>query len=367
MKLRVIILLSIVFVINIIGLIALSSASLAAINSSFLLKQLTAQGIALLMCYFCAKMPLKLVYRCKNFLFCISIIALIIVLIPSIGKTVNGSRRWIPIAGFNLQVSEFAKIAMIIWLAGYIHDYYESLRCFVDGFFVPISVCCFFALFIILEPDYGTTFLVLVTAAGMLYLSGINWKYLIFSGVLGGVFFVFLLYLSPVRFRRLTSFFFVEDNRFDATYQLWQSLICFASGGLYGTGIGLSRQKLSYLPEAHTDFIFSIIGEEFGVLFALLLLILFVIFMIIALNGVFLKKDPFIRALGYGATMIITLQALINTAMVSGCCPTKGMALPFISYGGSNLIAMYILFGLIINCINSTDINDVYYGRKLMY
>ena len=367
MKVRVALLISIVFGINIIGLIALSSASIAAVNSSFILKQLTAQGIALIMCYFCAKFPLRWLYRSRNLLLFISIIALIVVLIPGIGKTVNGSRRWIPIAGFNLQVTEFAKIAMIIWLAGYIHDYHDNLQFFIDGFVVPLSVCCFFALFIILEPDYGTTFLVIVTAALMLYLSGINWKFLLFSGAFGCIFFVFLLYLSPVRFRRLTSFFFVEDNRFDATYQLWQSLICFASGGLWGTGIGLSRQKLSYLPEAHTDFIFSIIGEEFGVIFAIALLFLFALFMIIALNGVFLKKDHFSRSLGYGATIIITLQALINTAMVSGCCPTKGMALPFISYGGSNLIAMYILVGLIINCLNSNDMEDVFYGSRVRF
>lgn len=351
MKKRVFLLLLIVFCLNAVGLLVLTSASIALVNSVFLKKQLYAEVIALVICFIFAKISLRSLERSHVQLYIFSLIGLILTLLPMVGKVVNGSRRWIPILGFNLQVSEFAKIALIVWLAGYINNHSAEIGSLVKGFIKPLVICCFLSLFVLLEPDYGTTFLMVTVSLLMLFLSGIRWKYLLFCGILGTLFFISIIFLSPVRLRRVTSFLFVEQNRFDATYQLWQSLLCFASGGLYGKGIGLGRQKLSYLPEAHTDFIFPVLGEEFGALFAIAIILLFAIFISVALTGLYLKKNTFVRSLGYGATLIIALQVIINIGMVTGCCPTKGMALPFISYGGSNLIAMYALVGLIINCL----------------
>jgi cell division protein FtsW len=157
----------------------------------------------------------------------------------------------------------------------------------------------------------------------------------------------------------VTSFFDIEGHRFDTTYQLWQGILCFASGGIYGSGVGLGRQKLFYLPEAHTDFIFPIIGEEFGGLFSIIVIFCFLIFALFALILLYNKENVFIRALGIGAVLMITFQAIINISVVTGCMPTKGMALPFISYGGSNLLAMYILVGLIINCVRRESLQEV--------
>jgi cell division protein FtsW len=283
----------------------------------------------------------------------LAFVGVFLVLIPGIGHATNGSRRWIHIAGFGIQLSEFAKIALIIWLAGYIYENDNYCINFFKGFLKPVGVCSGLAFLILCEPDYGTAFLMMGIVLIILFLFGTALRHLLFFVVAGGLSLGILILLSPVRLRRITSFFDVEEHRFDATYQLWQGILCFASGGLWGNGIGLGRQKLSYLPEAHTDFIFPIIGEELGGIFAIAVIMVFLLFVLVALVALWQKRDAFVRALGFGAVLIIAFQVIINIAVVTGCFPTKGIALPFISYGGSNLVAMYALVGLIINCLRS--------------
>jgi cell division protein FtsW len=276
-----------------------------------------------------------------------------LVLIPGIGHVVNGSRRWIQIPGFSLQMSEFAKIPFIIWLAGYVHSHYGERESLVQGFLKPVFIGGSLAFLVLCEPDYGTTFLLMAVLLTVLFLCGARIRHVLTFILFGGVTFLGLIALSSQRMNRVMAFFSVEEYRFDVTYQLWQGMLCFASGGLWGSGIGLGRQKLFYLPEAHTDFIFSVIGEELGGIFSIAIISAFLLFALVALISLQKKTDPFIRALGFGAVLTITFQALINMGVVTGCLPTKGMALPFISYGGSNLIAMYALVGLIVNCLRS--------------
>ena len=346
----------IVAILNGVGLLALSSMG-AVIGAAFFKRQLLFTVLSWLVCYIFSKISLRFLLKHRNAILKLGIIGVILVLIPGIGHVVNGSRRWIYL-GLNLQVSEFAKIALIIWLAGYLSLYNVERYKFTDGFLKPISVCGFLSFFVLCEPDYGTTCLMMVTALAVLFLSGTRLRYLMSIVFLGIFAFLGLLFLSPVRLRRVTSFFDVEGHRFDATYQLWQGILCFAAGGLSGTGAGLGIQKLSYLPEAHTDFIFPVIAEELGGVVAILLAVCFFILAFVVLCSLHGKKNNFARLLGSGAVLIIVFEAVINIGVVTGCLPTKGIALPFVSYGGSNLVAMYSLIGLIINCINAKEVDD---------
>lgn len=345
-------LLSIVLLLNGVGLLTLASAS-SSIGENFLKKQVIAVGLAWILCYFFANVSLSFLYKSRAFLLKIAFVTLILVLIPGIGHVVNGSRRWIQVPGFSLQVSEFAKIALITWLAGYLQEKQAFIKQFKKGFLYPILICGSLAFLVLCEPDYGTACLMMAVCLTVLFLMGTRLLHLLSIALCGLLAFVGLVLLSPVRLQRITSFFDVEGNRFGATYQLWQGILCFASGGMQGVGIGLGRQKLAYLPEAHTDFIFPIIGEELGGIVATIIILSYFLLAFLALIALYPQKDIFTKALGYGAILMILLQAMINIGVVTGCLPTKGMALPFISYGGSNLVTVYALVGLLINCIQS--------------
>ncbi|MDR0418546.1 MAG: putative lipid II flippase FtsW [Puniceicoccales bacterium] len=349
-----------IFFLNGVGLLALSSTSLMLFGGVYLKKQVFAVVLALLACAIFAKLPVSWLSKHRTILLKLACIGVSLVLIPGISHVINGSRRWIHIGGFSIQVSEFAKIALIIWLAGYIQENENYCINFFKGFLKPVGICGGLAFLVLCEPDYGTAFLMMSITLAVLFLFGICIRHLLLFLTVGGIAFWGLILLSPVRLRRITSFFDVEEHRFDATYQLWQGILCFASGGLYGNGIGLGRQKLSYLPEAHTDFIFPIIGEELGSLFAIVVIFCFLAFAIFTLVLLYSKQDSFVKALGLGAVLMITFQAIINIGVVTGCMPTKGIALPFISYGGSNLVAMYSLVGLIINCICHRDTSKIH-------
>jgi cell division protein FtsW len=354
-KRRIFYLLLPIFFLNGVGLLALSSTSLMFSHGVYLKKQIFAVILAWIACAIFARVPLSWFFRYRMVLWILAFVGVLLVLVPGIGHTINGSRRWMRVPGFSIQVSEFAKVALVIGLAGYIRENEHHCTHFLRGFLKPIGICGSLAFLVLCEPDYGTAFLMMSVVLGVLFLFGTCLRQLLLFLVTGGLLFCGLILLSPVRLRRITSFFDVEEHRFDATYQLWQSVLCFASGGLYGSGVGLGRQKLSYLPEAHTDFIFPIIAEEFGSLFAIVVIVCFLIFAVLALVLLFPKEDSFVKALGFGAVLIITFQAIINMGVVTGCLPTKGIALPFISYGGSNLIAMYSLVGLIVNCLRSNN------------
>lgn len=281
---------------------------------------------------------------------------LVLVLIPAIGVEVNGARRWLDLGGgVRLQVSEFAKIGMVLVLAHYLGCYQREIQTFRWGFLLPfagLGVVCFL---IMLQPDFGTALLCGVVGGMLLFLAGTRWLYLIPSALLALSAFAVAVWQDPVRFRRLTAFIDIEGNRHDGSYQLFQGMLAFVSGGLSGVGLGNGRQQMAYLPEAHTDFIFSIVGEELGFIFTGGTVLLYIaIFMIGYLQ---LRKAPnlFQFALVSGALLFLALQALINLTVVTGLAPTKGMSLPFISYGGSNLVVMFIFIGIIISAFRNWE------------
>jgi cell division protein FtsW len=279
----------------------------------------------------------------------VSLVMLVLVLIPQIGVSVKGSRRWLNLGFTRLQVSEFAKLALVFSLAHYLALNQNRLHDLWRGFVIPAAWTGLFALLVLAEPDFGTAFLLGTIGMILLFLAGARLKFLLPAIGAALLAFVILVLHNPVRLRRITSFMDIEANRGDGAYQLWQAILAFAAGGVGGTGLGQGRQQNSFLPEAHTDFIFAIMGEEMGLVFTLLTVALFVTIFVAGLMHVRRAPNLFQFLLVTGCLLLICLQAIINLGVVTGMLPTKGMSLPFISAGGSNLLLMGLLVGIIIN------------------
>lgn len=315
----------------------------------FLKRQVVWLGVAVMAGLMVSLVPLEK-SRALGWIVCgLLLVGLVLVLVPGIGIWVNGSRRWLPLGPMRLQISEFAKLGLIFALAAYLGANQRHIKTFWRGFVVPSAITALVAGLVILQPDYGMAALCGAAGFGLMFLAGTRLIYLVPSAATVVSLFCLALYLSPVRWRRIVAFLDVEGNRLDSGYQLWQAILAFGAGGVQGSGLGNGRQQMAFLPEAHTDFIFAVIGEELGLIFTGGVLLLF---MTIFLMGiVHLRRAPnlFQYLLIAGALMLVTLQALINMAVVTGCVPTKGMPLPFISYGGSNLVATFIVVGLVVN------------------
>lgn len=342
-----------VIVLTALGLVVLASASLsfAQETSSFFNKQLLWLAMATLSGITMFVINLENLRKFSKLIAISTVVLLILVLIPGIGIRVNGAQRWLGMGFIHFQVAEFAKISLVFILAHYLAENQRVIKTFVQGFFIPSVMIGIVCLLIILQPDFGTTFLCGCVGCGMLFLGGARLRYLLPS-LMGGVglFFIAIL-LNPVRLRRLTSFLDIEGNKSDGAYQLWQGILAFAAGGLKGVGLGNGRQQMNFLPEAHTDFIFPIIGEELGLYFTLGVACFFCLIFIIGYMILRRIPDLFYFSLVVGSVLCIIFQALINIGVVTGLLPTKGMSLPFISYGGSNLMVMFMLVGILLNAL----------------
>ena len=279
------------------------------------------------------------------------LILLVLVLVPGVGLRINGARRWIDIGPMNMQVSDVAKIGYIFLLAQYFSLMQRHREALVKGFLMPGMIMAAFFLLILVQPDFGTAFLFAMVGGILLYLAGARLIYLIPTALVGAVLFGLAIARDPVRMGRILAFMDVEGNRSEGAYQLWQGIIGFGVGGLQGVGLGNGRQQFSFLPEAHTDFIFPIIGEELGLIFTLSVVLAFGLFFMVTWHQLQRAPNLFQFILVCGALLFITLQALINMGVSTGLLPTKGMSLPFISYGGSNLVVTYFLFGIICRSI----------------
>ena len=290
---------------------------------------------------------------------------LLLVLIPGIGVEVNGARRWMDFGFMRLQVSEIGKLGLLFALAHYLASHRRDLAKLIKGFIMPCGILAIICVLILLEPDFGTAFLCGAVGGCMLFLAGVHLRFLIPTAILALTLFSVAVYHDPVRLQRITSFLDVEGNRSDSAYQLWQGILAFGAGGLHGVGLGEGRQQMSFLPEAHTDFIFAIVGEELGFLFTAGVVLLFMTLFFIGVLQ--LKRAPnlYQYLLIMGALLFVTFQALINIGVVTGCLPTKGMSLPFISYGGSNLVFMFTLIGIILNGFRSWELPALRRQREL--
>lgn len=333
-----------------VGLLALSSATQSfAGEAHFFQRQLMWMGFATLAGVGAVSVEWERLRGLAPWVAMMTVSALLLVFVPGLGVEVKGARRWIDLGFMNVQPSEFAKLGMVFVLAHYLGENQRDLKQFVKGFLIPSAWIGGVSFLILLEPDFGTAFLCGVVGMAMLFLAGARLRYLVPSLLGAGTLFSVAVYLDPVRWARITSFLDVEGNKSDGAYQLWQSILAFGSGGFSGLGLGKGRQQLSFLPEAHTDFILAIIGEEMGLIVTVGIVLIFVGILIIGVGN--LRKAPslFQFALVCGALLLMVLQAFVNVGVVTGCLPTKGMSLPFISYGGSNLVLMFVLGGLMIN------------------
>ena len=272
-----------------------------------------------------------------------AILLLFLVLLPDIGRQAGGARRWIDFGFFNLQPTELAKLSVIIYLSSWFMNR-ERKRFF--SFIALLSILIFL---IILQPDMGTAFIVFSLGIIIYFLAGIELWYLIFLFPVSFGVFLLLVKISPYRLRRLLAFFDPKLDPLGITYHISQILISLESGGLFGLGLGASRQKYLYLPEAHTDSIFAIIGEEFGFVGGALLIIIYMYLMYRIYQIVLHAPDRFGRLLAGGAFAFFNLQAIINLAGMVNILPLTGVPLSFISYGGSNLLVSFVLMGILIN------------------
>ena len=294
-----------------------------------------------------------------------AVLLLVLVLIPGIGVTVNGAQRWIDCGPMRLQVSEIGKLGLLFMMAHYLAANRRNLDDALRGFIIPCGMLAVICGLIIIEPDYGTAFLCGAVGGIMLYLAGLRLKFLIPTALAALTLFSVAVDHDPVRLRRITSFLDVEGNRSDSSYQLWQGILAFGAGGVQGVGLGAGRQQMSFLPEAHTDFIFAIVGEELGLVFTLGVVVLFMTLFFVGVLQLKRAPDLYQYLLIMGALLFVTLQALINIGVVTGCLPTKGMSLPFISYGGSNLVFMFVLTGIILNGFRSWELPALWRQREL--
>lgn len=294
-----------------------------------------------------------------------SILLLVLVLVPGLGVTVNGAQRWMEFGFMRLQVSEIGKLGLLFALAHYLAMNRRNLDDILRGYLVPSGILAVFCGLIIIEPDYGTAFLCGAVGGIMMFLAGVRLKFLIPIGVLALGWFSVMVYLDPVRLRRITSFLDVEGNRGDSAYQLWQGILAFGAGGVHGVGLGAGRQQMSFLPEAHTDFIFAIVAEELGFIFTAGVVLLYMTLFFIGVLQLRRAPNLYQYLLVMGALLFITFQALINIGVVTGSLPTKGMSLPFISYGGSNLVLMFTLTGIILNGFRTWEMPALRGQREL--
>jgi cell division protein FtsW len=283
----------------------------------------------------------------------ISFILLILVFIPYIGVSAGGARRWIRLWPSTFQPSELVKLSMVVFLAWYMSLPGYKPDSFI-AFLKPISIMIVFQLAILKQPDFGAAMSLAFLTLAMLFLSGIKLRYLVSLLVLA-IPVVLRLIMEPYRLKRITAFLNPWEDPRGSGFQLVQSFIALGSGGLTGVGIGSSKQKLSYLPESHTDFIFSIIGEEFGFIGVSVVIILFLILFIKGIPIANKARDRFVYYIAIGISLMISLQALINFAVATGMVPTKGLPLPFVSYGGSSLLVNMAAIGILLNISKGED------------
>ncbi len=338
-----------------IGLVMLFSAGAVRGAQDLLFKQIVWVLLSILIGWYASVVNLEWVRKHAVIIFAFCILGLILTLIPGIGIKVNGAQRWIGLGPLRIQPSEFAKIGIVLILAKYFADQQREIGTFLKGFIFPSLLVGSICGMIILQPDFGTCFLCGAVGATLMFQAGVGLKWLLPVAGLAVAAFSILVYFDPVRIRRVTSFLDVEANANDSAYQLWQGMLAFGVGGLEGVGLGMGRQQMYFLPEAHTDFIFPVIGEELGLIATFSILVAFLVMFFTV--GMKLRQVSRMNEylLAMGALLFVVLQAIINMGVVTGCLPTKGMSLPYISYGGSNLLVTFIFVGLIINVLRRKD------------
>lgn len=339
------------------GLVMVASASIAFADRQtgqplyYLWRQIGYTGAGVLLMALTVRIPLARWRAHGPLLLFASVVLLGLVLIPGVGREVNGSYRWIPLGPINMQPSELAKLFMILFLAGYLVRRGHEVRTRFSGFAKPMALLVGISGLLLMEPDYGATAVLFATTLGLLFLGGVPLALFLGWVVAGLGVMVAMVLFAPYRLQRLTTFMDPWVDPFNTGFQLTQALIAVGRGQWFGVGLGGSVQKLFYLPEAHTDFLVAVLAEELGLLG---LLVVVGLFAFVVLRAFQLarqaedREDPFAAYLGYGIGLSLALQALVNVGVNLGALPTKGLTLPLMSYGGSSMLVNCLAGGLLL-------------------
>ena len=354
MKKNIILILAVVLL-SLFGLVMIySSSSIWALykyNDVF--KYVKAQGLfwilGLITMYLLSKIDYKVYKKKANWILLVCFLLLGLVLIPGIGAIRNGSRSWFKVGSLGIQPSEFAKIGLIIYVSKYLSNNNKEIRSIVKGVLPLVGIIGVFFLFIMLEPDFGTAMVIIITLIAIIFISGVKLSFFVKAGALGLLGIIGLVIAAPYRMARILSFLNPWSDPLGSGYQIIQSLYAIGPGGLLGQGFLHSRQKSFYLPEPQTDFIFSIISEEFGFLGVLIVCGLFFLIFYKCIKISLECSDLFGKYLAFGLSFGLIIQALLNLLVVISIIPVTGVTLPFLSYGGSSLLVSMASIGIILN------------------
>lgn len=296
-----------------------------------------------------SRLSLPLLRRLAMPIYLVAALLLVMTLLPGIGDAAGGARRWVNLGIVRFQPGEFAKLAFVLALSAFVARRENAMKAFGNGILKPVTLATIFALPLLMQPDFGSTVVIFGIALGLGLVCGARLRHLALCGVGCAVAGGLLIITSSYRMKRVLSFLNAEADPSGDSYQLRQSLIAVGNGGLFGVGIGNSQQKLHFLPAAHTDFIFAVIGEEVGLVGCLLVISLFVVMLA---RGIYLastlSRDTFPFALAVGLTLYLVFPAFVNMGVVLGLLPTKGIALPLVSYGGTSLVASLVAVGVLL-------------------
>ncbi len=349
--------LSLTLVILGIGLVMLASASVTIAEREFqsplayFYRQLLALGAGVGVAVAAVLIPMRLWQRFSFLVLAAALVMLVVVLLPGVGVTVNGATRWLRLGGINIQVSEPARLLMIIYLAGYMVRRQEALASSFAGFARPMVFVALAAALLLMQPDFGAATVLVVTAVALLFVGGARLRDFLLVAATATAALVTLAVTTPYRLARLTSFMDPWADPLDAGFQLTQSLIAIGRGEWFGVGLGSSVQKLFYLPEAHTDFVFAVLAEELGLVGAVITIGLFAALVIrcfLLSHACARAERPFAAYVALGIGVWLGLQAFINIGVNMGLLPTKGLTLPLVSYGRSSMIVTLAAIGLLL-------------------
>jgi len=340
-----------------IGLVMVTSASITLAERqvgdafAYLDRQLLSAALGLGCATLMLLVPMSLWERSAPLLLAGAFLLLVIVLVPGIGHEVNGSRRWIRLGPINFQPSEVARVALLAYVSAYAVRYQEALASSWQGFFKPLAVIGVASALLLLEPDFGAAVVLFATSTLVLFLAGARWRDFLGVAAVGMLGVAALAVSSDYRVRRLTAFMDPWADPFDSGFQLTQSLIAIGRGEWFGVGLGSSIQKLSYLPEAHTDFVFAVFAEEFGLVGVVAVLLLFLVLVLRSLRLSRLAAEagmPFHACMAAAFGIWLGVQAFINIGVTMGILPTKGLTLPLLSYGRSSMLVTLAWIGVLL-------------------
>ena len=359
-KLEILLVIS-VLTISIFGLIMIYSASYVWANYKFNdpYKFVKNQGlfmiIGTILMFIISKIDYKIYYKKANIILITCFILLILVLIPGIGTVRNGSKSWFGIGSFGIQPSEFAKLGLIIFVSKYLANNESSVKNIKKGVLPILGLTLLMFGIIMLQPDFGTGTIIVISIIGLLFVGGVSIKFFFKIALIGILGVTGLILIAPYRLARILSFLDPWKDPLGSGFQIIQSLYAIGPGGLFGLGFGNSVQKHFYLPEPQTDFIFSIISEEFGYLGILIVVILFLTIILTCFNISRKCNNLFGKYVVFGITFQMSFQALLNLMVVVGLIPVTGVTLPFLSYGGSSLLITLCSIGVILNISRFTN------------